>query len=86
MLMFPKYRKYAHEKTFYKVESEKRMIELSVLGSKYREQVIEAKILPDRNFIMDVIVNEGDFLIEIDADEFERFYQHCLTNYTPANF
>jgi hypothetical protein len=62
------------------------MIELSVLGSKYREQVIEAKILPDRNFITDVIVNEGDFLIEIDADEFESFYQHCLTNYTPANF
>ena len=86
MLMFPKYRKYANEKTFYKVESEKRMLEISLLGSKYREQIIEAKILPDRNFIADVIMNEGGFLIEISAEEFDRFYENCRDNFTKANF
>jgi len=84
--MFPKYRKYAHQKTYYKVESEKRMLELSLLGSKYREQIVEAKILPDRNFISDVIQNEGDFLIAISADEFESFYENCCNNFTKANF
>lgn len=84
--MFPKYRKYAHEKTYYRVDNEKQMLELSLLGKHFREQIIEATILPDRNFISDVIQNLDNFLLEISAEEFEAFHQHCMTNYTKANF
>jgi hypothetical protein len=78
--MYPTYRKYAHNKTFYKVISKNEMIEITILGNTYCIQTIYSNILPDRNFIEDVIKNENDFLIVIDEGMYNEFLLHCQLN------
>jgi len=72
---FPKYRKYPNNKSYFKVLSTEAFEEIQVIGKKYFLTTVEAKILPDRNFIFDMI-EANDHWIEIDASE----YHQVLTN------
>lgn len=56
---FPIYRKYAHNKTYFKINSEKEFVETTILGKKYTTTTITAKILPEYNYILDLINNEN---------------------------
>jgi hypothetical protein len=84
--MFPVYRKYAHNKTFYKVISKLEMIEIKTLGNTYFVNTINAKILPDRNLIMDVIENANSFLLDIDEQDYNSFFEHCEITMKKSSF
>jgi len=74
---FPLYRKYINNKSYFKVLSPSVFEEVQVTGRFYTEHRFEAKILPDRNFIADMIAAEGPSWEEISEEEFSDFLSEC---------
>ncbi|MDB4533272.1 hypothetical protein N9242_00250 [Vicingaceae bacterium] len=56
-IIYPQYRKYANNKSFFKIISKDKFEEIQQLGNKYKIYFFEAKILPDRNYIHDLTFN-----------------------------
>ena len=52
---FPVYRKYTNNKNYFKIINNNEFIEVSVIGKQVIIKKIEAKIYPDRLFILDLI-------------------------------
>lgn len=73
-LEFPLYRKYSNNKSYFKVVSKSKFIELKITGSLIERFEFEAKILPDRNFIQDMLNLEKGFWESIDAEEWEEVF------------
>lgn len=69
-ISYPLYRKYANEKNFFKIISAEEFEELSLIGGKWHLNHFKAKILPDRNFIHDLTLNDKKNIIEIDSNEY----------------
>lgn len=74
---FPVYRKYANNKSYFKITSETRFDELKVTGKLIERYPFEAKIYPDRVFIQDMLAMENDHWIESSEKEFEEL-EKCL--------
>jgi hypothetical protein len=74
---FPIYRKYSNEKSYFKVISESEFEEIQVLGKSCSIHQFEAKILPDRNYVQDLIANDKGHWIEIEANEYEEKLRWC---------
>lgn len=75
--MFPIYRKYINNKSYFKVFDSESFEEIQVLGSNYWIYEFKAKILPDRYFIKDLIEMEGDSWVEISAEAYNDFKNKC---------
>lgn len=71
-IVYPQYRKYSHERTYFKIISESEWEEIQIMGSKYHIQRFKATILPDRNYIYDLTFDYKNNWLEIDADEYEQ--------------
>lgn len=69
---FPLYRKYSHNKTFFKVISFDEFEEIQIQGDGIKRFKFVAKILPERNYIQDLISNDQQNWVEIDEEEYER--------------
>jgi hypothetical protein len=54
-ILFPIYRKYKNRNVFFKINSFTQWEEIQQVGSKKLHHIFEVKILPDRNFINDMI-------------------------------
>lgn len=54
--------------------SKSKFIELKITGSLIERFEFEAKILPDRNFIQDMLNLEKGFWESIDAEEWEEVF------------
>jgi len=67
---FPQYRKYPNNKSFFKVLSSEAFEEINVIGKKFFLTKVEAKILPDRNFIADMIEASENW-VKIEESEYE---------------
>lgn len=77
---FPIYRKYHGDRTFFKVTSYTTFEELNIIGKYYRLEHFHARILPDRNYIMDMIENrESNWEISSEK-EFEYWKAYCPEN------
>jgi len=76
-LIFPVYRKYSNNKSYFKVFDTNSFEEIQVLGSNYWVHHFEAKILPDRNFIKDLIDLEGGGWLEISEEAYNQFKEKC---------
>lgn len=74
---FPLYRKYKNNKSYFKVLSPSVFEEVQIAGKYYSEHRFEAKILPDRNFIADLISAEGPSWDVISEEEFAEFLLKC---------
>ena len=61
------------------------MEEIQLIGSKYVFHVIEAKILPERNLISDLLENTSGNYLSITQEEFDRILDYCKTTLTPLN-
>jgi hypothetical protein len=72
---FPIYRKYKNNKHFFKIMSMDEFEELSFIGKKLIVTLHQATILPDRNFISDLLHDIGN-TAEIATEE---EYQQILT-------
>ncbi len=77
---YPLYRKYADGKTFFKITSGSSFDELKILGIYYSIHSFEAKILPDRNFIFDLISCEPVGIIEVTENDYQKTLEHCIEN------
>jgi hypothetical protein len=79
--MFPLYRKYKNNKNYFKVISENEFEELSIIGTKLIINSHQAKILPDRNFIFDLIENSDSLFLNSSEEEYNTIlkrkdYEH----------
>lgn len=77
---FPLYRKYAHNRTFFKIISEKHFEELTLIGNSYLLRQFEVKIFPDRVFIQDMIENKDNYWLDSFKEEYEAKKTFCLKN------
>ena len=53
--VFPQYRKYKNNKSYFKISSLTEWEEIQIIGSNYLHTAFEVKIMPDRNFIQDML-------------------------------
>lgn len=71
--MFPVYRKYKNNKHFFKIINENEFEEISFIGSKILIEKHLAKILPDRNFIYDLLHDIGNTCELSSKEEYESY-------------
>lgn len=69
--VFPQYRKYSTNKSFFKIISESEFIEIQVVGKTVIKHTVKAKILPDRNLINDMLECKGGHWEMIMENEFK---------------
>ena len=69
---FPLYRKYPNNKSFFKILDADHFDEIKLTGKLIELHHFEAKILPDRNFILDMIEMEGGFWVESSESEYNE--------------
>ena len=74
-LEFPVYRKYSNNKSYFKDESAANFRELKITGSLIESFDFEAKILPDRNFIQDMLNLENGYWEPIDKEEWDAIFE-----------
>jgi hypothetical protein len=72
-MKFPQYRKYSNNKHFFKIISETEFEEISFIGNKIIHQNHIAKILPDRNFINDLLIDIGNFCELSNEEEYKSY-------------
>ena len=69
-IKFPQYRKYKNGKSYFKISSQLEFEEIQLIGEKKIVTKHNAKILPDHNFIHDLLLNYADFTEEISEEEY----------------
>ncbi len=70
-VVFPSYRKYKNNASYFKIYSLERFDEIRVIGDKYYLHVFEAKILPDRNLVQDLLYSFKENCDEISEPEYD---------------
>lgn len=68
---YPQYRKYKNNKSYFKISSPDTFEEIRATGDKYYLHMFTAKILPDRNFISDMLHNYEEHWEAITESEFK---------------
>lgn len=81
-MLFPIYRKYKHNRTFFKINSPEDFEELNILGSSYQYKHFKVRIFTDRLFIQDMIDNTKHHWVEITSNEYEGKKTFCMENLT----
>ncbi len=71
-VIYPLYRKYANNKSFYKIISPEKFEEIQLLKDNRTLHVFEAKILPDRNYIHDLTFNYKEHWVVCEEEEYEK--------------
>ena len=72
-IQFPTYRKYKNNKNFFKIINENEFEEISFIGNKAIVIKHLAKILPDRNFISDLLHDVGNTSELSNQKEYESY-------------
>lgn len=75
---YPQYRKYLHERTYFKIISEVEWEELHVSGDKVSIHSFFAKILPDRNYIHDLTFDYAKNWLAIEEKEYEKIKKRSI--------
>ncbi|MGQ0829281.1 MAG: hypothetical protein ACT4ON_12910 [Bacteroidota bacterium] len=69
---YPQYRKYPHERTYFKIISAEEWEELHIFNNKVTIHSFTAKILPDRNYIHDLTFDYKKNWVAIEEEEYEK--------------
>jgi hypothetical protein len=69
--VFPQYRKLINEKSYYKIHSPNKMTEFNMLGKNWLRHDLEARILPERLLIADLLDGYNGSYVIINREEFE---------------
>lgn len=77
---FPVFRKYPHERTFFKITSFDTFEELQIIGNKYIIHQITATILPERNYIRDMLFDFSPYWLKIEEEEYELKKKQYMNN------
>lgn len=70
---FPQYRKYKNGKSYFEILSPTEFIEYQLQFNRISKHHFEAKILPDRNYIQDMLNDYQEHWEVVDRDELEDF-------------
>jgi hypothetical protein len=76
-LIFPLYRRYSGVTIWFEILSESAFRELRVMPMAYSFSLFEAAILPDRNYIHDLIHCSQPGIISVDPHEFFEALEHA---------
>jgi hypothetical protein len=80
MADFPQYRKYSHDRTYFKILSETSFEELNIMGTNYSINPFTAQTFVDRNLIADMIENRENNWEVIGNEEYNEKMEFCLQN------
>ncbi|MGE0568448.1 MAG: hypothetical protein AB7O73_10905 [Bacteroidia bacterium] len=69
---FPQFRRYKNGQRYYKIINNSSFEEIQIIGSKTIVNTMEAKILPDKQLIMDLLHNYHDFAESVEETEYLR--------------
>ena len=69
---FPVYRKYKNGRSYFRILNEKEFEEIRISGSRAYYSRVQAKQLPELNFIQDLLYNFREMAEPATAPEFER--------------
>lgn len=72
-MKFPIFRRYKNHKSYFKIISQSEFTEYKEFGGKLEKHKIKASILPDRNYIQDMISDFENHWEIIDEQQFEAF-------------
>jgi hypothetical protein len=72
-ITFPTYRKYKNNKNFFKIINDSEFDEISFIANKAIVTKHIAKILPDRNFISDLLNDIGNTSELSNQQEYESY-------------
>ena len=68
---FPQYRKYKNDKSYFKISSMTIFEEIKRLpGGRYQLFEFSARILPDRNFVADMLFDHHEYWDVIEEEEY----------------
>ena len=67
---FPQFRRYKNVETYFKIISMDSFEEIRSLGKNWIKEIHQVKILPDRNFLHDLLNNYQDFAVEITPETY----------------
>ncbi|MES2592260.1 MAG: hypothetical protein V4608_10270 [Bacteroidota bacterium] len=70
-ITYPQYRKYPHNRTYFKIISSNEWEEIQVMANKYSIHQFKAAILPDRNYIYDLTFDYENNWLKIEENEYE---------------
>ena len=84
-ITFPVFRKYADERTYFKIHSYSYFEEIKTMGGFYETHTYQAQILPDRNLIEDMIQLRDQFWEIASKEEFDSFKAYCEEHLQPLN-
>jgi hypothetical protein len=79
-MTFPVYRKYADNSAYFEIVSQTEFRELKRIGRFYELHHIHARILPERNYLSDLISNSDGYYVESHRAEFEKELKWCADN------
>ncbi len=71
-ITYPQYRKYLNGKVYFKIISNTEWEEIQQIGKKFILNSFTSKILPDRNFLHDLIYNYEENCLDISKTEYEE--------------
>jgi hypothetical protein len=75
--IFPVYRKYVGNLSYFKIENRKKFTEIKIWGGRYSIIEFEARIYPDFILVEDMLhLREGRWVMS-DAQEFAQVSQMC---------
>ena len=77
VINYPQYRKYKHERTYFKIISEQEWEEIHILGKKHSIHRFKVSILPDRNYIHDLTFDYKDNWVKIGVEEYESILKQA---------
>ena len=72
IITYPQYRKYQHERTYFKIISKDKWEEIQLLGNSCSLHQFKAAILPDRNYIYDLTFDYEKNWLKIEENEYEE--------------
>ena len=68
---FPQFRKYTNGASFFRVDSPEHFDELKKMPSGFVQYSFQARILPDRNYIMDMLNCDSNYWVKISKSDYE---------------
>lgn len=76
-ISFPLYRKYPHERTFFKITSAETFEQLDIIGDAFHIHQFTAQVYPDRVLILDMIEKKDGYWLDSHAAEYEEKLASC---------
>jgi len=74
-MKFPQFRRYKNGQSYFKIYSESSFMEYKVFGKGLEKHQFEVKILPDRNYIHDMLFDLEPYWEKLDETSFNAFVE-----------